>query len=258
MTGMAEVPRPEPGDRERIRDTSRPDRPHDHVGGERPEAVLLDAGGVFLQPDAELLLELVHRFGSTVRTAEELDRAHYSAANEADTGDDVRYRAVWARHLGVPEAMRDQLFDALRSQVDGWWWVRPVPGAVAALRDIVASGVRTAIVSNADGFVADLLRTAGVCQEGPGPLTPVDAIVDSTVVGVAKPDPRIFQIALERLGGVPPERAVHVGDTAFADVRGARAAGVEPVHLDPYGDCRYPAGDHRHVRSLAEVVKMFL
>jgi putative hydrolase of the HAD superfamily len=75
------------------------------------------------------------------------------------------------------------------------------------------------------------------------------------VVGYEKPDPRIFHVALDKLG-VAPERAVHVGDTACADIDGARAAGVRPLHLDPYGFCPRPAGDHEHVGSLAEVAAL--
>jgi putative hydrolase of the HAD superfamily len=48
--------------------------------------------------------------------------------------------------------------------------------------------------------------------------------------------------------------AVHVGDMASADVDGAHAAGIRPLHLDPFADCPYPAGHHEHVRTLAEVV----
>ncbi len=42
---------------------------------------------------------------------------------------------------------------------------------------------------------------------------------------------------------------VHVGDRVVTDVDGAHAAGIAPVHLDPYRLCR--ASDHRHVRTLA-------
>jgi putative hydrolase of the HAD superfamily len=75
-------------------------------------------------------------------------------------------------------------------------------------------------------------------------------VIDSAVVGVAKPDPAIFRIALEATG-VPPERTLHIGDTVGADVDGALAAGVRPVHLDPYGFCHDDT--HPHVPDLATV-----
>ena len=72
-----------------------------------------------------------------------------------------------------------------------------------------------------------------LCQVGPGALTEVAAIVDSSVEGVAKPDPRIFQPALDALG-TDPSRTLYVGDTVHADVHGADAAGMPVVQLDPY------------------------
>ena len=78
-------------------------------------------------------------------------------------------------------------------------------------------------------------------------------MLDSSVVGVAKPDPRIFAIALERLG-VAPEHAIHVGDTPAADVDGAIAAGVTPVLVDPYDDHAELAVTR--VASLADVVAL--
>ena len=81
-------------------------------------------------------------------------------------------------------------------------------------------------------------------------------VVDSTVVGVAKPDPAIFGIALDALG-VPASASgtvLHVGDSLRYDVAGALAAGLQPVHLDPHGLCPTPAG-HRHVRDLAELAR---
>jgi putative hydrolase of the HAD superfamily len=55
---------------------------------------------------------------------------------------------------------------------------------------------------------------------------------------------------------VPPSRTVlHVGDSLRFDVAGALAAGLQPVHLDPYGFCPAPVG-HPHIRALAELAGM--
>jgi len=54
-------------------------------------------------------------------------------------------------------------------------------------------------------------------------------------VGIEKPDPRIFRIALDALR-VAAERALYVGDIRCVDEAGARAAGMHFVLLDPYGD----------------------
>jgi putative hydrolase of the HAD superfamily len=110
-----------------------------------------------------------------------------------------------------------------------------------------------AVVSNADGTVEQQLRDDAFCQVGSGAGVEVTAVLDSTVVGVAKPDPAIFRLALALLD-VPPARAIHVGDTPSADVTGARAAGVRPVLVDPYD--LHADVDCVRVASLAGVLEL--
>ena len=52
------------------------------------------------------------------------------------------------------------------------------------------------------------------------------------MVGVAKPDPRIFALGL-RAAGVTPDEAVYIGDSYFVDVVASRAAGLGAVLFDP-------------------------
>lgn len=228
-------------------------------------AVLLDVGGVMTTPDHEMLRGPLEAAGAAP-TTEALDRAHYAGISALDGGmlesglvDWRRYDAAVARAVGVPEDRIPEAVDGLEAawrQVRGWH--RIVPGSLDGLRQLAETGVSLGVVSNADGTVADQLLAARVCQVGEGHGVPVAVVVDSTVVGVEKPDPRIFAVALDALG-VPSEQApqvVHVGDTIFADVAGARAAGLRPVHLDPYGDCPAPGDDHEHVRSLADVAAL--
>jgi putative hydrolase of the HAD superfamily len=68
-----------------------------------------------------------------------------------------------------------------------------------------------------------------------------DVVVTSAELGVAKPDPRLFLVALDALG-VAPAGAVHVGDDLEADVAGARAAGVRPVLIDRERTAGTPPG----------------
>jgi FMN phosphatase YigB (HAD superfamily) len=58
-------------------------------------------------------------------------------------------------------------------------------------------------------------------------------VVDSAIVGAVEPDPRIFQIALERLGLAPAD-AMMIGDLPTADVSGARALGIRAALVDPH------------------------
>ena len=82
------------------------------------------------------------------------------------------------------------------------------------------------MVSNWDCSLPDVLRGAGLT---------VDVAVDSASAKSVKPDPRIFLMALERLG-VDPRRALHVGDTPAADGDGARAAGIDVRIVDRSGE----------------------
>ena len=122
-------------------------------------------------------------------------------------------------------------------------WDSVPEGVGAALRALKGAGLRLAVVSNANGTVRQLLDRLGF-------LDFFVAVVDSGEEGVEKPDPRIFQIALERTGGDPGE-VLHVGDIYHVDVVGARAAGLRVVLVDEAG--LYPEADCPRVRSLAEL-----
>lgn len=77
-------------------------------------------------------------------------------------------------------------------------------------------------------------------------------IVDSHVVGVAKPNPAIFDFAARHFEGVNRSRIVYVGDSITMDIAGATAAGLRPVLLDPFDD--HPDADFKRIRSLTDLV----
>ena len=81
------------------------------------------------------------------------------------------------------------------------------------------SGVRTAVISNSNGSVRAILERLGL-------LPSLEFVLDSSAIGVEKPDPRIFRMALER-SGLAPDEAVYIGDIYSIDVVGARAAGMQ-------------------------------
>ena len=219
------------------------------------QAVLLDLGGVFYLPDHDRVLDALARLQLTIEH-HRLDQAHYHgvAALEDFRNDDSiwhAYNRAYARVCGVAPDGVDRATALLLDEFGrGGLWTRVIPGSVAALRVLARLGVGLAVVSNADGTVEAQLRADEICQVGPGPGVSVAAVLDSSVVGVSKPDPTIFQLALDSLG-VEPADAIHVGDTPAADVVGARAAGVTPVLVDPYD--LHGGIDCQRVRSLADV-----
>jgi putative hydrolase of the HAD superfamily len=223
------------------------------------QAVLLDVGGVFHLPDHDRIVDALARAEVAVDPAG-LDRAHYAGVaalddfTEGDRSIWLAYNRAYARACGAPDDRIEAVAEILLSEfTTGGVWTRVIPGSREALQELAALGVALAIVSNADGSVEAQLRADGICQVGDGAGVPVGAVLDSAVVGVAKPDPKIFELALEQLG-IAPEGAIHVGDTPAADVDGARAAGVRPVLIDPHDD--HGALDVDRVRSLGEVVEL--
>jgi putative hydrolase of the HAD superfamily len=213
------------------------------------DAILLDAGGVLLLPEPEAIRAALAPFGVAPDDAA-CHRAHYLWVNELDRLGGV-YRAVMdemaAAALGVVE---DQLAEAARALAPLPSISAPAPGVLEALRLLEQTGVTLGIVSNSDGALEQRLHEYGVCSLSEGVGVRMAVIVDSGVVGIEKPDPGIFIIALDALC-VPPDRVLYVGDTVSKDVHGARAAGLHPVHLDPYGLCSDDS--HQHIDSLAAV-----
>lgn len=127
-------------------------------------------------------------------------------------------------------------------------WNQADPEAAGVLRRLRARGLGTGVVSNSNGSVRGILEELGLAGH-------LDFILDSTVVGVEKPDPRIFRLALEA-ARVAPAEAVYVGDLYSVDVLGARGAGLGAILLDPggvWGEVDCPVA-----RSLGEAVDLAL
>jgi putative hydrolase of the HAD superfamily len=217
------------------------------------DAVLLDAGGVLLVPDPSAVRLELAPLGVTPDD-DTCFRAHYASMREVDIIGGPDWPVVdrcFARAVGVPE---DRVEDAVPFideiyMHDRW---TPVPGAAEALIALQDIGMPLAVVSNASGTMEQQLLTQEVCSVDGHTVAKVAIVVDSHVVGVEKPDPKIFSFALDALGSPAPERCIYVGDTVAFDVVGARAAGLWPVHVDPFALCPGTT-DHAHVTSLTDV-----
>lgn len=226
------------------------------------DAIILDVGGVLLVPHAEAVNPALAAFGVQL-SLDQAERAHYAGVRTLDAGDEEAardgsaYLGGYVAAVGVLADEREQavarLAEAFRSPSIDVWRQR-VSGSVEGLRRLAESGVKLGIISNADGSIEEQLRRGEICQVGEGLGVPVLAIIDSTVVGVAKPAAEIFRHALDPLG-ISPAQAVYVGDTVRYDIRGARNAGLMPIHFDPYDLCASKA-DHAHVRAIADTLNV--
>lgn len=217
---------------------------------------LFDAGGVLVLPDPTVLGPLLAVYGGAT-DVEVHRRAHYAgmaAKSRARAGETewAVYDAAYVRAVGVAEVDRTEAASLLGRTRSAHLWRWPIADSVAALAKLVASGVRVGVVSNASGQVEAALRRAGVCQVGEGAGASVCCVVDSHVVGVAKPDPAIFDHALVHFDDAERHRIAYVGDSVTMDVDGARAAGLHPVLLDPFDD--HPDVDADRIGSLTELL----
>jgi putative hydrolase of the HAD superfamily len=226
-----------------------------------PEAVLLDAGGVFLLPEHHRILGAFERAGVSA-DANVLDGAHYRGASKFTT--DVDVEGDWARswqgyldryveECGVAAIDRPEVHRHLDSEfADAALWLRVIPGCQEGIRALADTGVRLGVVSNADGLIGERLRTLEILQVGPGLGVQVECVIDSGDVGVMKPDPRIFVIALDAMG-ITADAAWYVGDMPGIDVVGARRAGLRPVLMDPLG--LHHDADYDRVDSLSDLAE---
>jgi HAD superfamily hydrolase (TIGR01509 family) len=214
------------------------------------EAVVFDAGGTLVRIDFEWISEMLAGLGvaiapAALRRGEVEGRRAYDSSSGTrprpdepapplgSSGDTRAYLGGTLIAAGVPAAHLEEALARMaeRHQASGLW-TRPMEGARDALDALATMGVRRAVVSNSDGRAERHLDDCGV-REG------LEFVVDSQIVGFEKPDPRIFGVALDRLG-VVPERALYVGDIRSVDESGARAAGMHFVLIDPYGDYASP------------------
>jgi len=223
-------------------------------------AVFLDAGYTLLFPRLDGLgLELANLgFAASVEDFQEAERVAKKKIDEVlwpllRAGQIPRNssRFYWQPYL---EALMDRLkapaearpgltrkvveiFEDIRT------WSRVLPETPPALESLRSKGYLLAAISNSDGRIEAEIGRAGLGEY-------LGFVIDSTIVGVEKPHPEIFEIALRR-ANVAPEEALYVGDIYAVDVGGAQLAGLRGILYDRVG--AYPQADCPRIASLAEL-----
>lgn len=218
------------------------------------DTIFLDAGGTLVWPNWQRISDILRKHGITVDASalaaadphvrKALDD-HLLIAASSDQRRAWRYFDDILAAAGV--ASSSQTAAAL-ADVEGYqrtsniWECVPefVPATLAELRH---SGYRLVVVSNANGTVRQAFARLGL-------LPLVDMVIDSAEERLEKPDPRLFDRALER-SGARGDRTVHVGDFFHIDVAGARAAGLAAVLVDEAD--LYPTVDCPRITSIAEL-----
>jgi putative hydrolase of the HAD superfamily len=225
----------------------------------RFDAVLFDAGGVLVLPDPTVLGPLLSPFGGSV-DPERHRRAHYAGMAEKSRAESAEsdwddYNMAYVVAVGVRPELVDHAAEVLDHTRSAHLWRWPIPESLQALGALSAAGVPMGVVSNASGQIEAELRRSGICQTGGGLGAEVRVVVDSHVVGVAKPDPAIFDHALGHFVEFDRSRIAYVGDSVAMDVAASTAAGLHPVLVDPFED--HEDAHFERIRSLQDIVDWF-
>lgn len=218
--------------------------------------MFLDAGGVLIYPNWWRVSDELAKEGVSVPPAVLMDadpRARRQLDDLKVVGGTTDASRGWLffdlvlEHAGIPRS--DATAAALERlhryhKASNLWEYVPadVPPALDALR---GRGLALVVVSNANGTLRAHMDRLGLTEK-------FDHVLDSADEGVEKPDPRFFDIAVER-SGAHKETTIHVGDLYYVDVVGARNAGLRGVLFDE-ANLR-PDADCPRVCSLEELVR---
>lgn len=206
--------------------------------------VFFDVGNTLLYPSpsvSEVCRAVLQDAGHThdlslIESYMPLVDAYYEeryAEDDAFWTDEERTTSVWigmysllCRKLGIEDeavAIARRVYDEF-GRPDRWALYDDVRPAFERLRE---RGITIGIISNWDSRLVRILGGLGL-----GDI--LSDIVSSADVGLHKPDPRIFELACDRIG-VSPHEAAHVGDHHYADYLGASALGMRAVLIDRHG-----------------------
>jgi HAD superfamily hydrolase (TIGR01549 family) len=169
------------------------------------------------------------------RAAEDYALSRYLEGIPADDPDmQLRCAMIILRELGLADVGIDKLA-ALRHAFLSVSYQRGFhPDAITLVEELKSRGFKVGAISDWEETLPTLLAELELAKH-------LDSLAVSAIVGVTKPDPRLFREAL-RQADVPGAESIHVGDYYELDVAGAREAGMEPVLFDwkdrkPDADC---------------------
>jgi HAD superfamily hydrolase (TIGR01509 family) len=156
----------------------------------------------------------------------------------------LEYLTALMARIGAPEAEHARL---IRLVADGFrnirTWSVVIPGTPEYLGSLRQHGYFLGVISNSIGTVEDQLAYMGLREY-------FQAVFDSAIVGVEKPHPEIFRLALDA-ARVPADEAVFVGDTNATDMGGAQLAGLHGVLIDRVE--AYPQAGGPRIKALPEL-----
>ncbi len=225
--------------------------------------MFFDAGETLLYPHpsfTELFAQVLAEHGHPVDPDEvqHVVSASSERFNEVMSSEEAtnwstspdRSRTLWdgvyrmfLSQVAVPETDHDRLVEALYARFSDVASYRLHPDALPVLERLRKTDLTLGLISNFEDWLERLLEVLEVQHF-------FDVTVISGIEGVEKPDPRIFEVALER-AGVRAEESVYVGDNPTFDAEPARKLGMLPVLIDRRD--RHPEVDVIRVASLEDL-----
>ena len=226
-------------------------------------AIFFDAGNTLLYPCVEELAADLTAQGYAA-TAEDFYAAERIGKQKLDEWlwPQIRQGALprtidhyyWGEYLralvertGVREAERLRIIERVAERFrDITLWSVVLPETPPFLMKLCAQGYFLGVISNSIGTMEEQLERVGLVRH-------FDTVLDSAIVGVEKPHPEIFQMALSRVPpcGLQPAEALFVGDTNATDMGGAQLAGLRGVLIDRVG--AYPHATCPRITLLPEL-----
>lgn len=196
------------------------------------KAVLWDFGGVFTASPFAGVRKYAESLGVDSRTLREIvfgpyeqdtDHAWHRLERGEQTMDATSEElAALAENSGIDGFTLDGFFQSMRLDESSKDADRSA--VVGMVRKLKEAGIRNAIITNNIAEFREAWRQ----------MIPVDElfeeVVDSSAEGIRKPDPAIYHLALERLGGLAPQETVFLDD-AISNVEAARNLGIYGIHV---------------------------
>ncbi len=223
-------------------------------------AIFFDAGNTLIYPRVEELAADLTRQGYPA-SAEDFYAAERAGKQKLDewlwpqirrgvvprTIDHYywgEYLKALVERLRVPEPERLPMMQRVAEGFrDITCWSKVLPETPPFLEALRAQGYFLGVISNSIGTMEEQLGRVGLARH-------FDTVLDSALVGVEKPHPEIFQIALSR-AKVAPAETLFVGDTNATDMGGAQLAGLRGVLIDRVG--AYPHATCPRITLLPEL-----
>ena len=168
----------------------------------------------------------------------------------ASSGEQYRRTMTWGYRrmlegLGVDGDAEQKARSLYERFIVQEGFMPPFSDARPTLEGLKARGHRLGVLSNFPPHLEKTLARHGLRRH-------IDFVVVSSLVGLQKPDPAIFWLAIAR-SGWPRERILYIGDDLNDDIRGARAVGLRAVLIDRHD--RWSEVDCAKIRRLSEMLQ---